>query len=300
LGCLGDNPVPVLTEQILGSTLVAGARALVPFVLAGTLALAACTDVRVESDKLADANGWQRTDFSTGPFTLRGYEHFSRPGGGDLAVYIESDGLSWIDRHTLSSDPTPLEPMVLSLAIADPSANRLYLGRPCQFLNAQALQACSPRYWSSARFAPEVIAAIDTAVDQAKRRSDAHRVLLFGYSGGGAIAALVAARRSDVALLVTIAGTLDHIRWTTDDDVSPLTGSLNPADEALRLQAVRQVHFVGAKDDAVPPAVVESYIARMIDRSRTTLVRLPGFGHECCWKENWRTLLARYVYTDPF
>jgi hypothetical protein len=264
--------------------------------LAFSLTLAACGDTRVDSDKLAAAHGWQRVDFDAGRFLLRGYQNLSRPGGGDVAIYIESDGLSWIDRHTLSDDPTPLDTAVLELALADPSANRAYVGRPCQFLAERALRACSPVYWSSGRFAPEVVASVDAAVEEVKRRSGAERVRLFGYSGGAAIAALVAARRSDVAQMVTVAGVLDHARWTTDDGVSPLSRSLNPADEAQRLQSIPQVHFVGAKDEAVPPAVVESYLARMTDRSRTTLVRVPGYRHECCWTENWRELLARYVY----
>jgi hypothetical protein len=86
------------------------------------------------------------------------------------------------------------------------------------------------------------------------------------------------------------------VRWTTDDGVSPLSRSLNPADEARHLQSIPQVHFVGARDEAVPPTVAESYFARMTDGSRATLVRVPGYRHECCWAENWRDLLARYVY----
>jgi pimeloyl-ACP methyl ester carboxylesterase len=134
------------------------------------------------------------------------------------------------------------------------------------------------------------------AVDEAKRRAGAERVALFGYSGGGAIAALLAARRGDVTRLVTVAGTLDHARWTHDGGVSPLAASLNPADEAARLQSVPQVHFVGMDDRVVPPAVVNSYLARMTDRSRAELVRVAGFGHECCWERDWAALLARYVY----
>jgi hypothetical protein len=44
------------------------------------------------------------------------------------------------------------------------------------------------------------------------------------------VASLVAARRHDVVRLVTVAGNLDHLAWTTLHGVSPLTGSLNPAD----------------------------------------------------------------------
>ena len=47
---------------------------------------------------------------------------------------------------------------------------------------------------------------------------------------------------------------------------------------------------------AVPPAVAESYFARLSDKSHATLVRVPGYRHGCCWTENWRELLARYVY----
>jgi pimeloyl-ACP methyl ester carboxylesterase len=94
-----------------------------------------------------------------------------------------------------------------------------------------------------------------------------------------------------------VAGVLDHVRWTSDDDVSPLAQSLNPADAAQRLQPIPQVHLVGAKDEVVPPAVAESYLARMTDRSHATLVRVPGYRHECCWTDHWRELLARYVYT---
>jgi hypothetical protein len=278
------------------SGLGAKAKASAPFLFAALLALTACTDVRVQSDRLAASNGWQRADFAAAPFLLRGYQRFDRPGADALTIYIESDGLSWIDRETLSSDPTPLDTTVLALATADPSPNRAYVGRPCQFLDDRARASCAPVYWASGRFAPEVVAAVDAAVTEAKRRSGASRLRLFGFSGGGAIAALVAARRGDVELLVTIAGTLDHARWTRDDGVSPLSRSLNPADAAERLQALRQIHFVGAKDEAVPPAVVESYLARMTDRSRATLVRIPNYGHECCWGEGWRGLLARYVY----
>jgi hypothetical protein len=102
--------------------------------------------------------------------------------------------------------------------------------------------------------------------------------------------------KTNLSTLVTIAGTLDHARWTHDDGVSPLSRSLNAADVAERLQSLRQIHFVGAKDESVPPAVAESYLARMTDRSRATLVRVPGYSHECCWEEGWRGLLARYVY----
>ncbi len=251
---------------------------------------------RAAAAGLASAHGFSRADYDAGPFRLRGYRRFDRPGADTLTVYIESDGRAWLDRWTLSADPTPSHPDILALAVADPSPNRLYLARPCQYLDKAALAACTPSYWSSARFAPEVIAGYEAAIDRAKSDAGAAHVNLFGFSGGGAVAALVAARRNDVALLVSIAGTLDTVRWTHDAGISPLSRSLNPADEATRLQSIRQVIFVGDDDEVMPPSVAQSYLARMTDPSRARLVRVPGFGHNCCWVRRWPDLLARYVY----
>ncbi len=48
----------------------------------------------------------------------------------------------------------------------------------------------------------------------------------------------MAARRSDVELLVTVTANLDTGMWTEHHDVTPLTGSLNPVNYAGALRAV--------------------------------------------------------------
>jgi hypothetical protein len=243
---------------------------------------------------VAQNAGMSPAEYPAGRFTLLGFERFEQPGG-DLTVYIESDGQSWLDTRTLSADPTPIRPLVVRLAAADTARNRLYLGRPCQYLAAEQLRSCNPTYWAEARFAPEIIDGYMAALDLAVRKSGAPRLTLIGYSGGGAVAALVAARRDDVTLLVTIAGTLDHRTWTRDAGVSPLDVSLNPPDFAGRLRSVRQIHFVGERDRKVPATVAESYMAQLGDTRRARLVRLAGYDHECCWDEGWRGLLDQYV-----
>jgi len=57
------------------------------------------------------------------------------------------------------------------------------------------------------RFAPEVINSFSRAIDTLKEKSGAKYVELVGYSGGGAIAVLVAAGRSDVVGVRTVAVT---------------------------------------------------------------------------------------------
>jgi pimeloyl-ACP methyl ester carboxylesterase len=68
-----------------------------------------------------------------------------------------------------------------------------------------------------------------------KQRSGSTRLTLVGYSGGGTIAVLLAARRSDVAEVITVAANLDVGYWTQRDGLSPLTGSLDPAGGNPRL-----------------------------------------------------------------
>ena len=86
------------------------------------------------------------------------------------------------------------------------------------------------RYWTTHRFAPEVIRASDLALDRLKTLFGAQRLVLVGYSGGAAVALLVAARRHDMGQIITVAGNLDHQAWTHYHHVQALSGSLNPVD----------------------------------------------------------------------
>ncbi|MEO5350907.1 MAG: hypothetical protein H7836_14880 [Magnetococcus sp. YQC-3] len=205
-----------------------------------------------------------------------------------LVVYLEGDGLAWLDRHHLSADPTPRDSLVLGWMLQEPAPAAVYLGRPCQFLD-DAVAECPFRYWSSHRYAPEVVTAMSGAIDTLKRTVQAERVGLVGYSGGGTIGALLAAQRSDVAWLVTVAANLDLAAWTSHHQVSPLPHSGNPADFADRLSVVPQFHFVGELDKQVPPAIVRAYAERL-PASTVTVRQIPGFDHVCCWVDKWPEL----------
>ncbi|MEI8394793.1 MAG: alpha/beta hydrolase [Rhodospirillaceae bacterium] len=265
----------------------AGAAPLLLLLLLLPLLLSACADRREAAFTIAAASGFQRIAFDAPPFTLIGY---LRGGGRELIVYIEGDGLAWLSRNRLSEDPTPRHPTALELATADPSPAVLYLARPCQQVTPAEARGCAPAYWSSHRFAPEVIAATDHAIDEAVRRTGAARVVLIGYSGGGAVAALTAAQRTDVAALATLAAPLDHAAWTARHGVSALTGSLNPIDAAARLAALAQIHFAGAEDTVVPPEIIHSFLTREGSLPEPGLVILPGVDHYCCWVQRWPEL----------
>jgi dienelactone hydrolase len=269
----------------------AAAAALLAVSLAGCQS-ALFADGRGDADRTASRAGFERQSIRAGQFDLLSYARL-RAGSEQLVVYIESDGRAWIDRTTRSRDPTPVDAMVLRLAAADPAPSVAYLGRPCQFLDEARLARCSDRYWTSARFAEEVVASADAAVTRLKTQAGATRVRLVGYSGGGTLAMLLAARRDDISDVVTVVAPLDHAAWTRALSVSPLAGSLNPASFLPRLAAVRQTHFVGGDDKVVPRNLADAFVRRLPAGSPARVIAVNEFSHTCCWDERWPRLLEQ-------
>jgi dienelactone hydrolase len=152
-------------------------------------------------------------------------------------------------------------------------------------------RGCNEKYWSSHRFAPEVVVAINHAIDKLKQRFKAKKLALVGYSGGGAIAALVAARRSDVVRLITVAGNLDHVFWTRQRNLTSLHGSLNSADDWQALLNIPQLHFIGGRDLVISRDVTESYLDRYPADRRPQIKVIEEFDHLCCWVKRWSELL---------
>ena len=221
-----------------------------------------------------------------GQFALTTRERYERPGD-DLMVYIEGDGLAWATRTLPSNDPTPDHPLALALAAQEPHPNVVWIARPCQYLPVINPGICPPYYWTHGRFAPEAVRAIDEVVTQAKAAARARRIHLVGYSGGGGVAVLVAAGRSDVASVRTVAGNLDTAAFTRLHRVSPMTGSLNPASMARRLEQVPQLHLVGSDDAIVPAIIARGYVDAMSRRDCARVVMVPGASHERGWIAAW-------------
>jgi len=259
------------------------------------LLLAGCADLSPQArwqqaDQLADKAGWQKLRIQTDKFILSAYVPKGSVQADTLTVYIEGDGLAWLSRSQASDDPTPRNPIGLELALHHPQGLAVYLARPCQYVEAIDAKNCREFYWTGGRFAPEVVEASDQAISELKQRFSPNKLVLVGYSGGGAVAALVAARRKDVAQLVTVAGNLDHRAWTRQHHVSPLEGSLNPADEWRALENVPQVHFVGGRDHIVGTEIAESYLAHFPAGHRPEMRVIADFDHACCWAERWLVL----------
>lgn len=258
-------------------------------VVAGVLVsvlLAGCALPRPagESVQQAEAAGFQRELVQANGFGLTTLVRSSDPQA-PLRVYIEGDGRAWLDRHTVSDDPTPRRPLALQLALADTSPNVAWLARPCQFSLAQS-PACQPAYWTDRRFAPEVIAAMGVALDRVAARPG-RPLELVAYSGGAAIAVALAAQRKDVTLLVTVAGNLDSEAVNQFHQVDAMPASLNPVTLAPQLAALPQRHLVGTADKVIPASVAAGFISA--GRMRCAeLIPVPGAGHESGWLDYWR------------
>ena len=158
------------------------------------------------------------------------------------------------------------------------------------------MRTCHWRYWSTHRYAEEVIAAVDGVIDHAIARRPTRRPLgLVGYSGGGTVAALIAERRSDVAWLVTIAANLDHAKWTAVPGLTPLAGSLNASDAARRIRSMPKLHLRGGRDENVPKAVLDAFLRRLGPRNSASVDVIAKYTHACCWEKIWPERLHRFT-----
>lgn len=245
------------------------------------------------AEHLVMQRDWHRVELDAGKFVLTAYLPKNIEQSQKLTVYIEGDGLAWISRHQHSDNPTPLDPTGLRMSLTHPNEAVVYLARPCQYVLRSEWRDCAPAFWTSQRFSAEVITATRLALDQLKLRFGAEELELVGYSGGGAVASLVAAERSDVRHLLTVAGNLDHKTWTKLHDVSPLSQSLNPADMWEQLQDVPQRHLIGEKDANITKDVVAAYLQRFPPDHRPSFEIITNFDHTCCWSEKWPALYGK-------
>jgi dienelactone hydrolase len=253
------------------------------------LSLTACAGVPTPEDRLALAGQaaperWREERLATRDFDLFALTPaaMKADSAGRLTVFLEGDGLAFIRRQQPSPDPTPVQQTVIGWLPRDGRADVAYLARPCQFTVAPA-RNCDTPFWLKARYSRQVVENMDEALTLLKHQARASRLRLIGYSGGGVIAALLAARRDDVEGFVAVAAPLDLDAFVAYHHVSPMTGSLNPRDEAARLAHVPQVLVVGGEDETVPRDIVDSYVAALPQRTCVRVVEVEGAEHGSGW-----------------
>lgn len=242
------------------------------------------------AETIAKSGGLISGHVAAGDFLLATW-HSPVSSTVDLVIYIEGDGLAWLSRSHVSSDPTPVAPVALQLAARD-ALPVVYLARPCQFTAALSPDICrDERWWTGARFSAAVIAAFDQAIDTLKVQFEAQRIHLVGYSGGGAIAVLVAARRNDISSLRTVAGNLNHAEVNAHHNVSQMPDSLNPINYAAQVSHLPQLHFVGLNDAVIPPHIAQNFLHRLGVGTCARIITVQAT-HSTGWQEQWPHLLG--------
>ncbi|MCT7492880.1 alpha/beta hydrolase [Aliarcobacter cryaerophilus] len=228
-------------------------------------------------------------DIKTDNFTLFSFQKVSNECKNSIKIYIEGDGLSWVSKNIVSSNPTPINPIALKLMLLDDSSCKIYLARPCQYTSSNI---CEEKYWTSHRFNSKIIDSFNEALDSLKKEYSNHNFNLLGYSGGGAIVTLLASQREDISSLTTIAGNLDIEKWTNIQKISPLNGSLNPADFSNTLENIKQHHLIGEDDKIIPKEIFFSYQNRFKNKEFITY-SIEKATHNCCWEEIYKDYLLK-------
>lgn len=258
-----------------------------------SLLLSGCisVDPNVAAQQIAARTGLTSEKFDTDPFPIVGWHRIATPAR-TLHVYIEGDGFAWKNRTTPSDNPTPRNPVGLKLAAADNHASVLYLARPCQFFVPPLPASCRVNIWTQDRFSPAVIEAMNMALNRAIQRYPGVRIDLIGYSGGGNIAALLAARRSDVRSLRTVAGNLNVAYVNALHHVTPMTTAASAIDKAPALRALPQIHFSGGDDTTVPPVVAVRF-QQAVGEKCARVEAIGAMAHGSDWAAIWPQLLAQ-------
>jgi len=206
---------------------------------------------------------------------------------GALHVFIEGDTSVKQALRTSPPDPTPRRALMLRMMQNDAAA-AIMLGRPC-YHGLFAADKCAVRHLGPERYSEEVVASMHSVLQDEIRRSGARRAVLIGYSGGGTLAMLLAARTPATAALVTLAGNLDNMALTAHHHAPALSGSLDPADLPPLARSMLQLHFFGARDKVAPAALAQKTLARQ----NAEPVILQDFDHECCWETVWPVIHPR-------
>jgi hypothetical protein len=212
----------------------------------------------------------------------------NRPSSTVLHIYLTGDGLPWMAGVVPSTDPTPRDTIIFKLIEQDESA-ALILGRPCYHgLAHEAL--CDPSLWTNMRYGSLVIDSLSIAIEQLSEQYQTTNLVLIGYSGGGALAVLLAEKIPNVSAVITIGANLNTQLWTQHHQMLPLSGSINPVERPDLPITVMQKHYVGSEDKIIPVSLLETYTE---GHQASDLVIIDNYDHQCCWQNIWPDILRQ-------
>ena len=221
-------------------------------------------------------DNFKKTQIETEYFTFSVWEKDTLQKGQTLRLYIEGDGT-----------PNPTDKIALYYAQNDPSDNVIYIARPCQWSKDKICKT-KPEIYKNQRFHPEVLREIEELVTYLIRKHKAKDVELIGYDGGGLVAMEIATH-IQTSQVITIAGILDLKSYIYNNELQEMPDAFNPADKISVLADVKQIHYVGTKDEVTPARVAERFVAKMNNPKSATVKRVKGINHT-----NWKGVKLDY------
>jgi pimeloyl-ACP methyl ester carboxylesterase len=146
---------------------------------------------------------------------------------------------------------------------------------------------CDNTYWTNKRYSEDSIDAMNQAINKITSNG---KFELVGYSGGGGVAVLIAARNKNVNSLLTIAANLDIDDFVKYHKTAPMVGSLNPIDYTKAIKNVPQLHFSGGMDKIVPVFIGEKFVGKITTGCARHEV-IPEVEHTAHWKKYWSYII---------
>jgi dienelactone hydrolase len=252
-----------------------------------------CSNASSSFSKKAQKIGFKTTFIQGKNFQHTIYNNKLSTKKGVLHVYLGGDGTPWFKGRYITRDPTPLNPIMLKLMKQDTAA-AIYLGRPC-YHQQQMPSHCDTSLWTNKRYSLMVVESMVAALKQyIQQHQDLNtkeiEIKLFGFSGGGTLAMLIAPRIHGVSTVITLAGNLDTDTWTNHHGFLPLKGSLNPAKQPPLASHIKQTHLAGSLDKTVPAFIIKSALKR---QPNSRYILLQNADHHCCWQEKFNSLITR-------
>lgn len=217
-------------------------------------------------------------------FLIYTYQKITDPAK-PYQIYIEGDG------YIFYGDPTPMNPMLIRLAALDNRPNIVYIARPCQYTIKNNQSVCDASYWTSKRMSEDSVQALNEVINKV---SNGQIVDLIGFSGGGGIATLIAARDPKIRSIITIAGNLDHKAFNDYHNSMHMTESLNPIDYATQISQIPQLHLSGSNDKSVPPFIAEEFVKKSNSRCVHNKI-FKGFTHSKGWDLVWKNIIQNPI-----
>jgi pimeloyl-ACP methyl ester carboxylesterase len=199
-----------------------------------------------------------------------------------IDIYIEGDGRAWLSRTAISPNPTPRNLLLANIALKDSSPNVIYFARPCQFVEDNN---CSNKFWTTERFSKPVIDSYKEILQQFKNRD----INFIGYSGGAAVAILLASEMDNVKSIKTIAGNLDYNAFTNFHKVTPLNDEMDISSAIAKASNIPQTHYIGGKDDVITAEVFESFKSKIENYQQNSahikFITIPDASHHAGWED---------------